>query len=484
MTALYHINPETGRPGQCTASVQDCKYAVDGKTLEHYNSLDDALDAYENQNKDKTIQSLQKPKKAEQTVIEAEIVDDTLSIDDDMVDEEESTKLSAPKPLEYQPAAAVEIIEPEKALTIVDDISAAKYAALEKKSSTWTENIASMNPHSQEFMDQTRAINKIAGKAFKNTAELSQSFLNNNSLSKPSASDQIGKKIVQLRNVMEDMAPKEDTFKSKALSFLPGRNAVKNYFNRFESNAKNMNVIMESLNKGQAMLHQESAELNIERQQLWNNLGTLQEAEGLLKSMDEKVVEKIGEEKANGNAQMAKALEQNVLFNIRQRRQDVGTQTAVTVQSYMAMGMIEENNVKLMQNIERTKTTTTTALVTAARINQALGGQKKILDGIDEMKNMANNIMLDNAKQLQQNTLKIQEQASSSSVDTGVLKESFDRMFETMDQMDQFRSEANNNFLTTIDALSAQVDRANQYAKTRNQNNNQIAGNNKLSIED
>lgn len=43
----YHINPETGRPNQCTASVRSCKYAVDGQIPEHYDSKEDAKKAYE-----------------------------------------------------------------------------------------------------------------------------------------------------------------------------------------------------------------------------------------------------------------------------------------------------------------------------------------------------------------------------------------------------------------------------------------------------
>lgn len=506
---LYHINPETGRPGECTATIK-CKYSSDGRTVEHYESLDEALDAYENQNKDQTLPSLKKPEKLSEFSVQNDLfqagltversesgdaylveeetkdsTNSTLSIDGDMG--EETPKLSAPKapPVEYQAAKAVEVIEPEKALTLVDEMSNAKNQALELKSSEWADNITSLNPNSQEFEKHTKAINKIAGKAFKSTADLSQSFLKSNSMSKPSASDAIGNQLVKLRNTMEEMAPGNDTFKKKALSFLPGRNAVKKYFNRFESNAEQMNVIIKSLNEGQAKLHQENAELALERQQLWNDLGTLQEADGLLQSMDNKVVEKLNEAKANGDQQMVKALEQNVLFNIRQRRQDVVTQTAVTVQSYMAMGMIETNNEKLQQNIERTKTTTATALATAARINKALGSQKKILDGIDSMRKMTNELMTDNAKQLQQNTLQIQEQASSSSVDVGVIKESFDNMFATMDQMDQFRTQANENFLTTINALGEQVNRANQYAQQRN-NRNQLdnSGQTKLQIED
>lgn len=490
MSTLYHINPETGRPGECTASVRDCKYSANGETIEHYRSLDEAFEAYEKQMASKTVPTLKKEKTENNNIVDAEVVENSgsiLEVEEDEIKSEQTPKLSAPKapPVEYRASDAVDIVEPEKALTLVDDLSTAKASALEKKSNDWAETITTLNPNSQEFEKHIKAINKIGNKAFRSTAELSQNFLTNNSSNKISASDAVGNQLAKLRNVMEDMAPGDNTFKAKALSFLPGRNVVKKYFNRFESNGEQMNAIIKSLDNGQAKLHQENAELDLERQQLWNDLGTLQENESLLRSMDNHVVEKINEAKANGDNQMAKALEQKVLFNVRQRRQDVMTQTAVTVQSYMAMGMIEQNNEKLQQNIERIKTTTVAALITASRINEALGGQKKILDGIDAMKNMTNQVMLDNAKQLQNNTLKIQEQASSSSVDTEVLKESFDKMFETMDQMDSFKEQANKNFLTTIDALSTQVNRASQYASERNSRNQlENSGQTRLQIDD
>jgi len=43
----YHINPETGRPGQCTATVRGCKYAVDGQIPEHYDTKEEARKAVE-----------------------------------------------------------------------------------------------------------------------------------------------------------------------------------------------------------------------------------------------------------------------------------------------------------------------------------------------------------------------------------------------------------------------------------------------------
>lgn len=43
--AKYHINPETGKPGKCTATIQECKYKVSDS--EHYSSIQEAETAYE-----------------------------------------------------------------------------------------------------------------------------------------------------------------------------------------------------------------------------------------------------------------------------------------------------------------------------------------------------------------------------------------------------------------------------------------------------
>ena len=68
LSVKYHINPETGRPNQCTATVRGCKYSTNGEMPEHYDSKDEARAAYENQNQDKTVKSLKKGHKAAQSV--------------------------------------------------------------------------------------------------------------------------------------------------------------------------------------------------------------------------------------------------------------------------------------------------------------------------------------------------------------------------------------------------------------------------------
>ena len=58
----YHINPDTGRAGQCSAKTPEaCKYSIEsGTVVEHYDSKEEARAAYEKANKSKTTTSLKK----------------------------------------------------------------------------------------------------------------------------------------------------------------------------------------------------------------------------------------------------------------------------------------------------------------------------------------------------------------------------------------------------------------------------------------
>lgn len=61
----YHINPETGRAGQCKAqSPESCKFSVEsGTVIAHYETKDEAKAAYEKLNKNKTLNSVKKTSK-------------------------------------------------------------------------------------------------------------------------------------------------------------------------------------------------------------------------------------------------------------------------------------------------------------------------------------------------------------------------------------------------------------------------------------
>ncbi|APX33623.1 protein involved in tellurite resistance [Brachybacterium sp. P6-10-X1] len=376
-------------------------------------------------------------------------------------------KLEPPTPApEIEASEPVEQIEEDEAVSMLTELPAEQQQDLENRADQWLDQITALNPHSQEFSAQVDALGSVARRTFERTSGTSSRFMEQSlreAKGSGSAQESVSKSLSELRTTMEDLAPSDDTFVDKALSFLPGRNVAKRYFRSFESNQKQLDEVIAALGRGQEMLQRDNAELAVERRALWDDLGALQKASHLLGLLDQQAVRRAEKARAEGKADDANALERDVLFAVRQRRQDVATQIAVTVQAYLAMGLIEDNNTKLAQGVDRARTTTVTALRTAVITAQALENQKIVLDQIDAVNRTTDSLIDRTSQMLADNTLKIQEQATSSGVSPETLQKAFDNLFTTMDGIDAFRTQANENFLSTVTALEHQVERAQPY---------------------
>jgi uncharacterized protein YaaN involved in tellurite resistance len=167
--------------------------------------------------------------------------------------------------------------------------------------------------------------------------------------------------------------------------------------------------------------------------------------------------------KVSGQIEEANKLDSDVLFPIRQRHQDILTQLAVSVQGYLAIDMIRKNNTELIKGVERARTTTISALRTAVIVAQALANQKMVLDQIDAINTTTNNMILKTSEMLKDQTGRIHQQAASSGVSVETLQKAFDNVFQTMDAIDTFRSQANKNMEGTVRALETGLERAKPY---------------------
>ena len=376
-------------------------------------------------------------------------------------------KLQPPTPAEeITPAEPIEQISDDDAVSVLPDLPEEKAQELEQRADAWVDQVAGMNPHSQEFTAQVNALGAVARRTFERTSQTSSRFMQQSlreSKEKGNAQQSVAKSLSELRATMEDLAPKDETFAEKALSFLPGRNVAKRYFRNFESNQDQLDQVLGALSRGQEMLQKDNAELSVERRALWEDLAALQKAAYLLSLLDDRTVRRAEQTRTEGKAAEAAALEKDVLFAVRQRRQDVATQIAVTVQAYLSMGLIEDNNTKLQQGVERARTTTVTALRTAVITAQALENQKIVLDQIDAVNRTTDSLISRTSQMLADNSVKIQEQAATSGVSPETLQKAVDNLFTTMDGIDAFRAKANENFLATVNSLEQQVQRSQPY---------------------
>lgn len=364
-------------------------------------------------------------------------------------------------------APPVETVEAKQAPELLPDLSSDQLLDLRNRANTWVGRLTALVPKTPEFQAQIRAIQNVARAEITQSSDSSSRFLDL-SLAQAKAKGggaqtDVAKSLVDLRNKVEELAPANQSFLEKLVSILPGSKQLQRYFRQYETNQEQLNTVLLALGRGQDTLRKDNASLAVERKSLWETMGELKKLDALLAELDTAVTSRIAELRASGDEALASGLETEALFAVRQRRMDVQTQLAVSVQAYLSMDLIQDNNLKLIDGVERAKTTTMTALRTAVIVAQALENQKLVLDQIEAVNSTTNSLIDQTSRMLRDNVARTQEQATNSGVSLETLQRAYDNLFATIDQVESFRTRANAHFATTIDRLEEQLDRSKPY---------------------
>jgi uncharacterized protein YaaN involved in tellurite resistance len=167
---------------------------------------------------------------------------------------------------------------------------------------------------------------------------------------------------------------------------------------------------------------------------------------------------------------------------VRQKHQDLLTQLAVSIQSYLAIDIIIKNNIELIKGVDRASTTTISALRTAVIVAQALGNQKLVLDQIAALNTTTSGMIERTSEMLKDNSAAIQEQAASSSIGIEQLQAAFANIYATMDSIDEFKLKALDTMSETIGVLENEVEKSKAYV-ARVQTQDQRAASGQLDLD-
>jgi hypothetical protein len=159
----------------------------------------------------------------------------------------------------------------------------------------------------------------------------------------------------------------------------------------------------------------------------------------------------------------AKALSQDVLFYVRQKHQDLLTQLAVSIQSYLAIDIIIKNNIELIKGVDRASTTTISALRTAVIVAQALGNQRLVLDQITALNTTTSDLIQRTSEMMRDSSAQIQQQAASATIGLPQLQAAFQNIYATMDSIDNFKLQALDTMAATIGTLETEVAKSREY---------------------
>jgi len=373
---------------------------------------------------------------------------------------EPATETQTATKLKLDPPEALQPVAPTEAAGLVP-LKSDETSELDKRVTQFVDELAKLDSNSPEFGKKVDQLTTMGRKEIAEAAGASNRFLDRpvKAIDKDSG---IGADLTELRRTVEALDPKEATKTRKLLGIIPFGNRVDRYFDKYRSSQSHISKILSSLGNGKDELLMDNAAIDTERANLWKTMHKLEQMIHISKSLDQQLEDKANELDASEPAK-AKAIRETALFYTRQRTTDLLTQMAVTVQGYLALDLVKKNNVELVKGVDRASTTTVAALRTAVTVAQAMTNQKLVLEQIGALNTTTAGMIDATGEMLRTQTGAIHEQAASSTIPLETLQRAFQNIYDTMDQIDQFKLQALGNMKQTVDTLGKEVEKSKGY---------------------
>jgi uncharacterized protein YaaN involved in tellurite resistance len=361
-------------------------------------------------------------------------------------------KLDPPEALQPVPAAEAAGLVPLKTEETTE---------LDKRVGQFVDELAALDANSPDFGKKVDQLTAMGRKEIAEAAGASNRFLDRpvKAIDKDTG---IGADLTELRRTVEALDPKEATKTRKLLGIIPFGNRIDRYFDKYRSSQTHIQKILGSLANGKDELLMDNAAIDTERANLWKTMHKLEQMVHISKTLDQRLEDKSNELDATDPAK-AKAIRETALFYTRQRTTDLLTQMAVTVQGYLALDLVKKNNVELVKGVDRASTTTVAALRTAVTVAQAMSNQKLVLEQIGALNTTTAGMIDSTGEMLRTQTGAIHEQAASSTIPLETLQRAFQNIYDTMDQIDQFKLQALGNMKQTVETLGKEVEKSKGY---------------------
>jgi len=385
-----------------------------------------------------------------------------------------ATETKTATKLKLDPPDALQVVAPAEASGLVP-LRSEESSELDKRVAQFVTELANLDSNSPEFGKKVDQLTAMGRKEIAEAAGASNRFLDRpvKAIDKDSG---IGADLTELRRTVEALDPKEATKTRKILGIIPFGNRVDRYFDKYRSSQTHISKILSSLGNGKDELLMDNAAIDTERANLWKTMHKLEQMVHISKTLDQQLEDKANELDATDPAK-SKAIRETALFYTRQRTTDLLTQMAVTVQGYLALDLVKKNNVELVKGVDRASTTTVAALRTAVTVAQAMSNQKLVLEQIGALNTTTAGMIDSTGEMLRTQSGAIHEQAASSTIPLETLQRAFQNIYDTMDQIDQFKLQALTNMKQTVDTLGSEVEKSRGYiARAEGVNQGKLEG--------
>jgi uncharacterized protein YaaN involved in tellurite resistance len=399
---------------------------------------------------------------------------------------EPTSSAAAPAPLAPPDSEVLTLTAPEAPKQVIEtqapamapQVDPQSIPALDGKVDNFLNALMAAQTRSPEFAQQAANVRSMGDADIRRAAETSNRLLQTpvRAIKEGAlaSGSRVGNTLLELRRTVEDLDPSQATGSRKFLGMIPFGDKIVDYFRKYEAAQSHLNGILHSLRNGQDELTKDNVALNMEKQNLWGTMGRLNQYIYVAERLDAKLSATIAQLELS-DPERARSLSQDVLFYVRQKHQDLLTQLAVSIQSYLAIDIIIKNNLELIKGVDRASTTTVSALRTAVIVAQALANQKLVLDQITALNTTTSDLIQRTSEMLRDNSAQIQQQAASATIGLPQLQAAFQNIYATMDSIDTFKMQALDTMAATIGTLESEVVKSREYLDRARRQDQQLA---------
>lgn len=321
------------------------------------------------------------------------------------------------------------------------------------------QDLLTLDPHSEDFRSRVDSAFRLGRKEIGDSTLLTNKFLDKSFVK--DADSPAFKVMSEMRMLFEDLNPSKEgelLGVHKLLGLIPFGNKLRAYLLRFDAAGDSIRKTIDHLYGVQDELARDDQALYATMQKLLEALTRLKAADMFANELDAKLSAAIDGLKATDPAR-AKAVEQEVLFYVRQASQDIKTQILVCINGYKMLEGLRKTGRELRNGCDRMATIGMSSLSIAVTLARAQGYQIKVMDALASSSKAIEGLIASTSTQFGQHVDRVAEFQSNPLIGVQALQTAFDTTFAALDRMDEFRGKAIQTMGVNIGNLKTLIDK-------------------------
>lgn len=355
-----------------------------------------------------------------------------------------------------EPAAIVR--EPDQASAMIPFKDELRTQLL-SQADGFIQDLLNLDPHSEDFRSRVDSAFRLGRKEIGDSTLLTNKFLDKSFVK--DADSPAFKVMSEMRMLFEDLNPSKEgdlLGVHKLLGLIPFGNKLRAYLLRFDAAGDSIRKTIDHLYGVQDELARDDQALYATMQKLLEALTRLKAADMFANELDAKLSAAIDGLKATDPAR-AKAVEQEVLFYVRQASQDIKTQILVCINGYKMLEGLRKTGRELRNGCDRMATIGMSSLSIAVTLARAQGYQIKVMDALASSSKAIEGLIASTSTQFGQHVDRVAEFQSNPLIGVQALQTAFDTTFAALDRMDEFRGKAIQTMGVNIGNLKTLIDK-------------------------